>query len=267
MQSLSLILKSKGDEGAALPPVISALDRAGAKFRRGQLSLIAAAPGGGKSALASHISLNMAYDEFTGVPTLYFSADSDRLTIGSRIVMGVVGVEQEVAEHLVGTHDPETFEVFEAATDHIWWSFQSSPTIEDISKEVMAYAHVLGDWPHLIVVDNLMDINGDGEEYSRWTNTILNLTDLARMTQAHIMLLHHVVGTYTDGNMPVPRSGLKQKVDAKPRLILTLFQPTEGVMGVCIVKNTNGIARGDGSLRIDIPWDKSRSYFGGTDGR
>lgn len=263
MQSLGVILRNRGEEGDPLPAVIPVLDRAGAKFRRGQLSLIAAAPGGGKSALASHFAVNGTYDEFTGIPTLYVSADTDRMTIGSRVVMGVLGVGQEDAEHLVGTEDPAAFAAFEAATNHIWWSFQPSPSLRDIDDEVKAYGYALGGWPHLIVVDNLMDVNHPGEEYSRYRDIIMFLVELARMTGAHVMLLHHVVGQYTDGNAPIPRSGIRQKVDEKPRLILTLYNVDDTTMGIRVVKNTNGPASAAGGYGVDIPWLKERSWFGG----
>lgn len=259
---MGIILRNRGDEGDALPAVVQSLDAAGARLRRGQLSLIAAAPGGGKSALASHMAVNMEYDEFTGVPTLYVSADSDQMTIGSRIVMGVLGVSQETAEELVGTQDEQAYAAFEAATDHIWWSFQASPTLDDIDQETMAYAYAMGQYPHLIVVDNLMDVNEPGEEYSRYRNIIMFLTELARNTGAHIMLLHHVIGAFTDGNTPIPRSGIRQKVDEKPCLILTLYNVDDTTIGIQIVKNRNGPASAAGGYGVQIPWLRERSWFG-----
>lgn len=232
-----------------------------AKFRRGQLSLIAAAPGGGKTALATHLAVNMAYDEDTGVPTMYWSADTDQLTLSSRILANIRDITTEEAEALVVERDPGALTILDSATDHMWWTFQSSPTLRDIEDELAAYCYVMGDYPHLMVIDNLMDIAEPGEEYSRYRDIIQFLTDVVRTTNAHIMLLHHVIGEHTNGNRPIPRSGIRQKVDEKPRLILTLYKPEEGIMGIRVVKNSNKQADALGGFGIDLGWLADRSWI------
>lgn len=262
MQSLGLVLRNRGDDGDPLPCPIRSFEDVKIKFRRGQLSLIAAAPGGGKSSLAAYIAVRMAYSEDLGVPTLYVSADCDPMTMGAQVLAGVMDIPLEEAEFLIGTGDENAFAAFDEVTDHIWWTFKKNPTLQDIQEEVMAYAYVFGEYPHMIVVDNLVNINEPGEEYSRYNDIIPVLSELAGETRAHLMLLHHVTGQWQNGDQPIPRDGIKHKVSEHPRLVLTLYKPEEGMMGVRVVKHTGGPAHTKAAFGCDIPWLPERGYFG-----
>lgn len=262
MQSLSLNLQNRKSDGDPLPTVIQALEDIKVRFRRGQLSLIAAAPGGGKSSLATYIAVNMAYSSDEGVPCLYVSADTDMSTVASSVLASIMDITLEEAEYMIGQADPDVHDALNDVVNHIWWAFKPSPTLEDIQNDVAAYAFVMGDYPHLIVVDNLLDINEPGEEYSRYNAIIPVLVEVARDTHSHVMLLHHVVGAYQDNNLPVPRSAIKSKVSEKPTLVLTLYQPQEGVMGIRCVKNRNGPSDTKAGFGIDLPWLPERGYFG-----
>lgn len=256
-QTLSLALKARTDEGSPLPGAIPRLDQIGVKLRRGQLSLIAAAPGGGKSALATYWMTRI------GVPTMYFSADADRMTVAKGITAGLLNRDQDSVEELLLAEDPETIRRLEAATEHVWWSFDTMPSLWDINEEVEAYAYVHGEYPHLIIVDNLMDVEDAGENLEAMSNVQLALKGLARHTGAHVMVLAHVTGSYTDGNTPIPRSGMMWKPDKKAELILTLYNVQPGTMGIRVVKNRTGQAMTDASFGIDMGWIPSRSWFSG----
>lgn len=267
MQTLSLAMKMSEEEGAALPSVFPSLDRIGAKLRRSQLSLIAAAPGGGKSAIATYIATNMAYGEYgeTGVPTLYFSADTDKKTLGNRITASVTKHTVDQAEKLLLDGDERVWNALEANTSHIWFEWDRGPNLEDMEAEVQAFAHVTGEWPHLIVVDNLKNIwveeSGDGGEHIRYDRVLDWLHELAGLTGAHVMVLHHVTGYYEIGNMPIPLSGILGKVTKPFRLILTLHKAWDGTLGICVVKNTTGRAEADGSLTVHMPYDLERMQY------
>jgi hypothetical protein len=79
------ILYIKGSAGDPLPKVWDALDEKGTRFLRGQLCLICAGPGTGKSAFV------LTYAPLAKVPTLYFSADSDAFTQLSRSLSILTG--------------------------------------------------------------------------------------------------------------------------------------------------------------------------------
>ncbi len=266
MQTLSLALRNRGEEGEPLPAVFQQLDLLGVKFRRGWLHLIAGAPGGGKSAITSFLAFMMDYSGFGDrVPTLYFSADNDKLTFGCAAAAAAMGIHTNEAEERLEDGDPEILEAIDAATSHLWVSFEAAPTLEDIYHEINAFATVYGDWPHMIVMDNLMDVDARGSGIDERVSQDMILDALkreARHTGAAVVVLAHVTGEYTDGLKPIPRSALMNKIDKRPQLVLTLHAPRPNILGVSVVKNRRGRAQSDGSLFVEIPWMPERAWFG-----
>jgi hypothetical protein len=108
-----------------------------------------------------------------------------------------------------------------------------------------------------------MDVpTGGGTGWSDQDAILDFLKQLARRTSAAVVVLCHVVGAYTDGDIPIPRSGLINKIDKRPRLILTLHNVDENILGISIVKNNNGRADATGNLIVEIPWNKDIMWFG-----
>lgn len=264
MQTLGLSLRTRGDEGQPLPSVFHQLDVLGAKPRMGQLTLIAAAPGGGKSAIATFLALMMRWSDGSNVPTLYFSADSDRMTFGMRAMAGTLNIVMDDAEEILLARDPDGMIALDEATRHMWVDFDASPSPRDLDDETEAFAYVYGSYPQLIVVDNLMDVNTGGMQERDAHDAVLDYCKrLARRTSAAVLVLCHVTGEYTDGKKVIPRSGLINKIDKRPRLILTLHQADTNLLGVSVVKNSNGRADSSGVgvlTYIPVMWEKS--WFG-----
>lgn len=233
------------------------LELVGANIRRGQLSLIAAGAGVGKSSLSTFMAVSMGWE----APTLYFSADSDIGTVGIRTGAMVLGRPTMEIEDRILSKDAVTLAAIDKSTDHIWISFDSSPSPKDISDEVDMFAMVNGMYPHLIVVDNLMDVQGAGTTGDTQDAVLDFLKQLARRTTAAVLVLCHVTGEYANGDVPIPLGGLMNKIDKRPRLVLTLFSKADRVLGVCVVKNSNGRADPSGGLQVDIPWEKQIMYF------
>lgn len=262
MQSLTLALANRGEDGDPLPLPFQSFEDYKIRFKRSQLSLIAAAPGGMKSSLAAYIAVHMAYDENTGVPALYICADSDAMTVGANVLAGLMDIPLEEAERKLGEQDAEAFDVISKLVDHVWWCFKPSPTLDDIYDEIQAYAYVYGRWPEFIVVDNLVDIAEPGEEYQRYQSIMQKLVEIARESGAHVCVLHHVTGAYSNGDQPIPRDGIKHKTSEKPSLVLTLYKPEEGLLGVRVVKNRSGPAHTKGMFGPDIACLPERGFFG-----
>lgn len=261
-------MKSSKGTGVPLPVVFKGLGEFGALFRRGQTSLILGAPGGGKSALATHLAL---FQDYTGdgdfVPTLYFSADSDESTLGDRATAAIVQKDVKKVHELLRADDEPTWKAQEEATSHIWINFNPSPSLDDIADEVDAYCYANGDYPHFIVIDNIMNVNANGGgamEMSNLYSAMEAFNILARETGSHVMVLHHATGEFTNGDVIIPRSGTMGKIDKVPRLMLTLHRTdVDGIMGISVVKNSNGPSDPLGqNVRIQVPWLPHRSWFG-----
>ncbi|MFD0384472.1 hypothetical protein ACFQ2B_26205 [Streptomyces stramineus] len=85
MYSLSQSVDMKGAAGEPLPSPFKGLERLGVEIRRGELSVVVAASGTGKSV----VGINLAIQ--SNVPTLYFSADSTAATQLSRATAIITG--------------------------------------------------------------------------------------------------------------------------------------------------------------------------------
>lgn len=255
MNGLALAMRYAPNEGEALPSPFKRLTEAGAKHRRGQLSVVGGASGGGKSAYATHLAVH------GGIPTLYFSADTDRTTLGTRVAAGLLNRTTDRVEHDLRSGDIETWMAVEELS-HIWWCWDSILSIQDVEQEVEAYGHANGEYPHLIVVDNLINIEEfEGGSREEKGEVMAGLQALANITGAHVLVLHHVMGEYEDGLIPIPKSGLLDKVAKRPRLVLTTHRPSPEMFAVSIVKNSNGNADASGMTFLQFGWMPERSWF------
>ncbi|MFC6021532.1 AAA family ATPase [Plantactinospora solaniradicis] len=254
-------MRARGRVGDPLPCPYTSLERMRAFARRGQISLSAGASGGGKTAFWSNWALNARYDGDYPIPTLYFSSDSDQHTVGIRIAQAVLGCTQDEAEERL----EDSWDLFHEATEHTWWDFKVGPTLDHFDAEIETYSLVHGQYPSLIVIDNLMDCDAGygADEGANQREALLWGSSKARETNAHIAFLHHVTGPNVNGNYPIGKDGLMNKVDKRPRLILTFHQTDPGLLNVSVVKNSTGPARSDGGWFTSIPWLPERSWFGG----
>jgi len=157
MRTLKRSINKAEVGGEPLPPAFAAFERAGIILRRAEITMIAGTPGAGKSSIALAIAARAK------VPTLYFSADTNAHTMAMRLVAMSSHISQQAAEQLL-KRDPKQAEEVLVMNNHLFWSFESTPTLKDLDEEVSAFETVWGRSPTLIVVDNLMDIAMDGHE-------------------------------------------------------------------------------------------------------
>jgi predicted ATP-dependent serine protease len=198
--------------------------------------MIAGTPGAGKSTLALAIALRAK------VPTLYISADTNAHTMAMRLLSMIINKPQSEAEMLLVDDVENSRKIINNSSGHIFWSFESAPTLSDLDQEVEAFEELWGCAPTLIVVDNLMDIANDGgEEFAAMRSTIKELKYLARDTNAAVLLLHHTKESYL-GNPCQPRSALQGMVAQLPALICTVGSNAPGFIAVAPVKNRYGKA-------------------------
>jgi hypothetical protein len=233
MRSLNRVVKYQGAGAEPIPQVIPGLAAVGYRQRRGQLSLVIAPPGGGKSLMAMQTALNV------NVPTLYVSADQDAQDTIYRVArhLGWDGVDDnELPSHLARMNS------------HVWFCFDSSPTAADLAQECEAHAMVLGYWPELIVVDTLAKVWGEGEdETSRAKHGIERCQELARETGAHVMVLHHLQKAYDVGDRAPSLDGVLSGVTKIPESVLGIWRNTPTQLGFNVLKNRSGRADASGN--------------------
>jgi DnaB-like helicase C terminal domain len=238
--------------------VFPSLDRKGTRLLRGQLCLVCAGPGTGKSAFV------LTYALKARVPTLYFSADSDAFTQLTRSVSVLTGWSMDRSSALIreGNLDPAAV----AALDNIpiMFKYDASPSISQIEDPLEAFVQKYGDYPALVVIDNITNIrmdssDGDDDPFSGLEGLMDYLHDMARKTGACVVGLHHVTGPYNDANKPIPLSGIKGQIGRVPELVLTMYRiPSEfghDSLNVSTVKNRAGKQDASGQSYISLDFD------------
>jgi hypothetical protein len=231
-RSLSKAVRNKGRTGEPLPQPLTPLRDLGFIQRRGQLSLWVAAPGGGKSLVALHMVLK------AGVPALYFSADTDRADQGDRAMCLLAGADMEQVKT-----DPEKYlHHLDAIPKHIQFEFESTPKVEYLIDASKAYRMIHGHYPHLIVVDTIGKVWSDsGDETIRNKEAVESCQELARMTGAHVIGLHHASKGYDSGDRPIPLEGLMSGTSKVPEQVVSMWRDAERTC-FAVTKNRSGPA-------------------------
>lgn len=195
-------------------------------------------------------------------PALYFSADSDAFTMYKRGASIVTGHRTKDVEQDYEKGNGEFYDIRLNALPNIRFDFTSSPNVDDLEECLNAFALAYGEYPHLIVVDNLINVDPEelGEnQRSAVQGTIAYLKSMAKETNACIVMLHHLTGEFDDGNKPAPMSALIDKVSKLPEQILTLHRAgivagAPSLMGVSIVKNRDGQSDASGQLVVHLEY-------------
>lgn len=257
-------LRGRGQEGNPVRTVFEPLAQLGAHFRRGQLVLIAGAPGGMKSALALDLAIK------SGEPALYLSADTDSSTLARRAVAGLTGKTVDEVSRAFDNETPETeqyYRLIRERLNHIRFDFDRTPDLRSVEETITAYQYMYASNPHVLYADNLKNFwsENDGEggeaDHTRANLVIEGLKQIAGQTGACVIVLHHVTGSHESGTQPIPMGGILGKVSKDFRLVLTLRR-VENMLNVSVVKNTSGRADPDGyGVVARIPVDAERMMF------
>ncbi|MFJ8041193.1 AAA family ATPase [Kitasatospora sp. NPDC096147] len=259
MYSLAQSVTVRGAAGEPIPCSLKGLERHEVQFRRGEFSLVAAGPGTGKSLLAANLAMH------SNLPVLYFSADSGAATQLSRATAIITGEDVKAIKSRLLEGG---FDVYGEALAKRWWvrfNYEARPTPSDLERDLACYFEVFGCHPHLIVVDNITNVDaGPTPDASSMVMSLEGLceymSEMARVTGAHVLALHHVVGEYSDGLEPIPLSGVKGKIGRVPSLILTIHKELDGMDGrvlhISPVKNREGFEDSSGATFSSYNFDR-----------
>ena len=244
MLNLNRAWRGSNINATPLPDVWKDLALKQIKFRRGQVCMVAAAPNAGKSMFA------LIYAVKAKVPTLFFSADTDTATVMMRAASHLSGHSQLLVEGNL-TSNRHYYDKHLDNMSNIQFVFDSSPSLDDIELEIKAYVELFGIPPELIVIDNLMNVVAESDnEWAGLRAIMVDFHDMARKTEACVMVLHHVSeqSEYGKTTFPPARRAIHGKVSQLPALILTLgFDPLDATLKVAPVKNRFGPHTADGS--------------------
>lgn len=249
MYSLAQSVDIRGAAGEPIPHTFKALSKLEVEFRRSEFSLVAAGPGTGKSLFAAMLATA------GNIPAFYFSADSSPATQTARATAMITGDDaKEVKEELL--HGD--FSKYEKVIGARWWlryNYDARPSPSDMEKHLLCYYEVYNINPHLIIVDNVTNVDtgsvGDAESYTFGLEGLCEyLSEMAKVTNAHVLGLHHVKGEWADGLNPIPLSGVKGQISRVPNVILTIHKEIDGmnsrILHVSPVKNRDGFEDSSG---------------------
>jgi hypothetical protein len=195
--------------------------------------MVAGPPGSMKTVMTLNAVKNMQ------VPTLYHSSDSDDFTMASRSLSMLTGTPTDETELWVMAQKSLAYETLKDM-DFVRWSFKSSPTLEHMWREAEAFRELKGEYPHLTVIDIMMDIDYEGAGEQNYWALMAELKDMAREQETAILVVHHTSESAKAGSPP-PRSAIMGKANQLPTLIITLWGDAHaGTLDVATVKNRFG---------------------------
>jgi replicative DNA helicase len=268
-QSLYRSLSEARESGVTkpLPMPWTELAMMGAVIRRGQVHMWTAAPGTGKT--ATTLNYVLAPEVRSSVATMYFSPDSDIMTIGPR----AIGIMQNwQVRNVFGIFEDESRQtdqqrVLDLAKElrHIQWSFEYPLTFNAVYSEMEAYEAVHGHMPDLVVLDNVRDVKpddgGEGNDWQLQNSVVDYFKELAYETGAAVILLHHLTGDQEDGDKVPSLKSVSGKVGKNVRQVFGFFAPDEYTLGLHVAKNSNG-QKHFGEDHITMPWDRATQVIG-----
>lgn len=257
-------LHRSADQGRELPriPALGVLYDNGVKFRHGQVIMVAGRSGSQKSGFAIWLAAQWA------VPTLYFSADMSMNTASVRLAATVSGdSSEEVDENLEG-RNARAAEYTDLLRDlPIRLCFDRPLGWLGFMHELDAYVELYDAYPELIVVDNLMDIEGAESDYTGQMEAMGILTELARNTGATVLIMHHASDksweAKTDPWAPPSRDQVKGGLSEKPELSLSVgLDPNSHIFYVACIKQRNGPSDPTAKNRVLLRCYPERTQFG-----
>ncbi len=121
-------------------------------------------------------------------------------------------------------------------------AFPSNPDATEVAYRLHAYREAFGEFPEMLVLDNLQNIGVGEDEFGGQVALLRELQAVAMQTGTTVLVLHHATGIHDDGDAPLPQSGIRGKLSKFPALILTLHRDGWQRLGVSVVKNRFGPA-------------------------
>lgn len=224
----------------------------------GSIVMIAATPASGKSFLA------LKWVQVMGLRTLYLSADTDPTDQIVRAAAIVTGERQsDIRTGLMEGGADYYSERLAEGFGHVRWVFESDPTFDDIAFEAMAYAEAFGEYPQVLVVDNLTNVVGEQEsEWASQKEAVKVLKRLNRLTGMTVIVIHHMNEVSKDPSYPSPRKDIANKLSQFPTHIYSLAASEDGeVMRIAEVKFRGGRQSPTAGQYVTVYTDLDRGLF------
>lgn len=216
----------------------------------GDVVLVTAGPGAGKSFIALNWAVHLAQK---GMPVLVISTDTDYSDQAVRTCALLSGKPSHVIE---ANREAWAEWLHEQAELPIRWS-ELPLTSDQIQDFLRAEVEFLGETPVLVVVDVLTDMLGGAEENVGEVRRIVReLKKAAKKFRTTVVVLHHIKrGKAANGTSTVTLQDGLYGGEQDAQIVLGLWRPAEQTMTVATLKNRRGVANADGFLNADLRAD------------
>ena len=229
-------------------PELQALYSMGVRPRVGEVIMIAGRSGTQKSGFALWLVrrwTEVAAEQGQEIDALYFSADMSAFQASVRLACSVTGDTTEMVE--LGMREERLRSEYMNALKNlqITFSFGSPITWHSVEAELDAYVELHNRYPSIIVLDNLMDIEGSSADYTAQMEAMQSVSDLSRDTGSTVLVLHHASDKSWDAKAdpwkPPSRDQIKGGMSEKPELSLSVaLDPQSHLYRVACIKQRMG---------------------------
>lgn len=234
------LLQHAGDS-PELPRVseLSALYRHDWKPRKGELMMFSGRSGSGKSTFSLFWLAKMNLD------ALYFSSDMTASQVGYKLAAMMLEEDMDGIEREWREGESAHERVLSSLADLRLSFSYGGITYAKIESTLDAYVELHDKWPDMIIIDNLMDVEGCESDYTAQQEAMQYLHEVKSQTGASVLVLHHCSDkswdAATDPFSPPGRKEIKNGMSEKPEQILTLaLNPHTGDCNVAVVKQRMG---------------------------
>lgn len=234
------LMRSRAAGGREFPKVPAFRDvyDMGWNPRYGEFTMVSARSGAGKS------TFGLFFAAQSGLRTLYFSGDMSAFQASVKLACAE---QHDSIDNIVRRLDTdEQSAILSSLPTNISFSF-GDITFEGITQMVDAYVELHNEFPDLVVIDNLMDVEGCSEDYKAQMNAMQWLHNISRELGFAVMVMAHMSDKGERGrnapHEPGPRSEIKNGLSEKPETILSMaLNPHTDEMHIALVKNRLGAA-------------------------
>lgn len=198
--------------------------------------------------------------------TLYLSADMSPFTASARVASMMMNYTTDEVEAQMERGGRARDAVLESMAN-LNLTFAFGPiTWPGVDAEIEAYVELHNAYPEMIVIDNLMDIEGAASDYAIQMDAMQNIADLSRATGATILVMHHSSDkswdARTDPWNPPSRDQIKNGMSEKPNLTLSVaLNPHSYEYRIAILKQSMGYSDPTAQTFTSLRADPKRTRF------